>query len=200
MQQINLTNNDGSAILFIVSMLSKTYWSILMNYYLLESICWLSGCLTILSIILLLKEEFKKNKNEKHSNILSLFFIFFMSFWVIFGVGFNSLNSNERNQAYTLALNKDKVLNELVYQNLKTNSFLIKNTYCELDSQISNPICFALISRIKKLNYTYYNNFLDTEDLSYVYINNNESVVNLYQLQVEKMAESITNIAIKKVE
>lgn len=200
MQQINWTNNDGSAILFIVSMLSKTYWSILMNYYLLESICWLSGCLTILSIILLVKEEFKKNKNEKHSNLLSLFFIVFMSFWVIFGVGFNSLNSNERNQAYTLALNKDKVLNELVYQNLKTNSFLIKNTYCELDNQISNPICFALISRIKKLNYTYYNNFLDTEYLSSVYINNNESVVNVYQLQVEKMAESITNIAIKKVE
>lgn len=118
--------------------------------------------------------------------------------WFI--ISFFCLFSNYQQQNYLKMLNSNKVLSELIHQNIKMNNFDLSAASCNDDRQ---PICIAIIDRLK-LNYPQEKFYIPTLNRLWFESNktqnNIQNEVNAVKLLEKQQAQIITNQAIKTVE
>lgn len=150
---------------------------------------------TFLTFMWLSFRKFSKDESLIGVYILALLI---SSMWFI--ISFFGFYSNYKQQHYLKVLNNNKVLSELIHQNIKMNNFDLSAASCNDDRQ---PTCIAIIDRLK-LNYPQEKFYIPTLNRLWFESNktqnNIQNEVNAVKLLEKQQAQIITNQAIKTVE
>lgn len=133
-------------------------------------------------------------------SLIAFYFLTMIISGTWFIISLFCLYANNQEQNYLKVLNNNKVLSELIHQNIKINNFDLSAAACNDDRQ---PTCIAIIDRLK-LNYPQERFYIPT--LNRLWFETNKTQNNIkneikeVKLLEKQQAQIITNQAIKTVE